>query len=115
MSTSGGSSDLLSSPDTQRITSTLSESTSDTFNYPILLRTPQVKMHRTVLLIASIAGSVLSQTTVAPVSQITDGQPQAPTGAPVVSSSSYNNPFSIYLTETQVIPATVLGDPVAND
>lgn len=62
-------------------------------------------MYRSIL-IASIASLVASQSTVDAVSQVGDGQIQAPTEqvsepAPSVPTSApYSNPFTIYLTET---------------
>lgn len=73
---------------------------------PSLIHTS--KMYRTVLL-ASLAGLVASQnaSTADAVSQIGDGQVQAPTGtapeaeAPSVATSApYENPFTVYTAET---------------
>ena len=85
-------------------------------------------MYRKILLLACVAASAVAQSTITanPVSEFSDGQPQAPTGAPsvvssatpmVISSSSYNNPMSSYMTETNSqgvvtgMPAVITSQP----
>lgn len=61
-------------------------------------------MYRSIF-IASIATLAAAQSTLEAVNQIQDGQVQAPTAtvvasAPVPTSAPYENPFTIYLTQT---------------